>query len=67
MISQNLSPITDKTKDRINYLTIRIQILKDHLEKYKNSIDPKAFEYILNDIQVNERELDIRKFYLLNL
>jgi len=67
MVSQDLSPITKKTRDRINYLTIRIYILKDHLNKYKQEIDPVAFEYISNDIKNNERELEIRKHYLLNL
>lgn len=63
MISQNISPITEKTKDRINYLTMRIQILKEHLKKYKDMIDPVAFEYISNDVKNNERELKIRKHY----
>jgi len=67
MINQNLSPISEKTKDRINYLAMRIQILKGHLKKYKDMIDPVAFEYISNDIKINERELEIRKYYLFNL
>ena len=65
MIS-NQSIVFDKheiqtSRERINYLNLHIQILKDHLQEYGYLTEKRAFVYINNQIRALERELKIRK------
>ena len=49
------------SRERINYLNLHIQILKDHLQEYGYLTEKRAFVYINNQIRALERELKIRK------
>ncbi|MFX1275843.1 MAG: hypothetical protein ACFFBP_05340 [Promethearchaeota archaeon] len=61
MISKKNNHISKNMKDRIDYLTLRIEILTDHLDEYKNEMNPRTFEYISKDIETHKRELKIRQ------
>ncbi|MCK4686992.1 MAG: hypothetical protein KAT66_02595 [Candidatus Lokiarchaeota archaeon] len=50
-------------EERISKLKLSIEILKDHLKKYGHRIDPKAYDYIKNQIESYKLELQIRKDY----
>ncbi|MFX1322695.1 MAG: hypothetical protein ACFFAQ_13745 [Promethearchaeota archaeon] len=50
-------------EERISKLELSIEILKDHLKKYGHRIDPKAYDYIKNQIESYKHELQIRKDY----
>jgi hypothetical protein len=54
-----------KTSERINYLTLRIKILKDHIQKYEHQTDEESVDRIINQIQELEKELKIRKDFLI--
>jgi len=53
-------------EDRINYLTYALSLLRDHIREFGEKIkdeDVKAYKFILNNIQLIEKELQIRKDY----
>ena len=51
--------------DRMNYLTLNIQILKEHLRKYGHLTDSEAFDFISNQVKIYEREsLKLEKIFL---
>ena len=49
------------SRERINYLNLHIQILKDHLQDYGHLTENRAFVYIKSQIRALERELKIRR------
>ena len=52
-----------EVEERINKLELSIRILEDHLKKYGHRIEPKAYDYIKNQIESYKLELQIRKDY----
>lgn len=48
-------------QERINRLELSIKILEDHLKNYGHRIEPKAYNYIKNQIASYKQELQIRK------
>ncbi len=50
-------------EERISKLKLSIEILKDHLKKYGHRIEPKAYDYIKNQIESYKLELQIRRDY----
>jgi len=49
------------SRERMNYLTLHIEILKDHLQKYGHMTEKKALIFIKEIIRALERELKIRR------
>jgi hypothetical protein len=49
------------SRERMNYLTLHIEILKDHLQKYGHLTEKKALDFIREKIRALERELKIRR------
>lgn len=52
-----------EVQERISKLELSISILEDHLKKYGKRIEPKAYDYIKNQIESYKHELRIRKDY----
>ena len=52
-----------EVQERISKLELSISILEDHLKKYGQRIEPKAYDYIKNQIESYKQELRIRKDY----
>ena len=52
-----------EVEERKNKLELSIRILEDHLKKYGHRIEPKAYDYIKNQIESYKLELQIRKDY----
>ena len=59
MISTNTNIIN--STERIEYLELHVQILKDHMNKHGKKTDPEALEFLEEKVAVFERELKIRK------
>ena len=49
------------SSERINYLKLHIQILKEHIQKYGCLTERKALIFINDQIRMLERELKIRR------
>ena len=49
------------SRERINYLNLHIEILKDHLLKYGYLTEKEALVFIKDKIRALERELKIRR------
>ena len=49
------------SRERMNYLSLHIEILKDHLQKYGYMTERKALIFIQEKIRALERELKIRR------
>ncbi len=48
---------------RIKKIEFSIPILQDHLNKYANEMEPEAREFIIKNIELFKRELEIRRDY----
>ncbi len=48
------------SRERMNYLNLHIEILKEHLQKYAHMTEKKALVFIREKIRALERELKIR-------
>ena len=49
------------SRERMNYLNLHIEILKDHLQKYGHLTEKKALVFIREKIRALERELKIHR------
>ena len=49
------------SRERMTYLILHIEILKDHLQKYGHMTEKKALIFIQEKIRALERELKIRR------
>ncbi|MFX1419713.1 MAG: hypothetical protein ACFE9N_12400 [Promethearchaeota archaeon] len=48
-------------QNRINKLELTINLLEDHLQKYRHLIHPRPLKFIEGQINFYKRELKIRK------
>ncbi len=49
------------SRERIDYLNLHVQILKEHLQEHGHLTEKRALIYIESQIRALERELKIRR------
>ncbi|MEJ2248739.1 MAG: hypothetical protein P8Y70_04465 [Candidatus Lokiarchaeota archaeon] len=50
--------------DRVKQLELSIEILSDHINKFKDEMNKETLSFLLSELTIMRRELEIRKFYL---
>jgi len=52
-----------EVQDRINKLELAINLLEDHIQKYRDLIEPRPLRFIEGQLNFYKRELEIRRNY----
>jgi hypothetical protein len=64
IVRKHIRNIGEKQENRIQQLEQTIKILSSHLTQFKENMSKDASKFMLREISLMKRELDIRKFYL---